>query len=58
MPLLGGSVASWLGGAMREANAYTKALSAACEKRQARHQEKKNGFDKRENKVKRWGESD
>ena len=32
MPLLLWSVASWLGTAMREATAYTKALSAACYK--------------------------
>ena len=33
MPLLVWSVASWLGDAMRAANAYTKALCAAYKKK-------------------------
>ena len=33
MPLLFWSVATWLGAAMREASAYTKALSAAYKRK-------------------------
>jgi hypothetical protein len=33
MPLLFWTVASWLGNAMREANAYTRALGAAHKRR-------------------------